>query len=210
MCHLLVLLVVLLVAISTLVAQLFSSLALVRLESLVNLRVEAALWTHLLSLPLQFFSGLGSSDLITRVAAVGQMRQLLSNGLLSAALGLLFSLTNLALMVTYQAQLALVAGLFSAVSALVMGLLVWQNAKLERPLQEGQAQVSNLGLQAVVGMAQIRVGGNEPFVFERWFRDVVSLAFLQRRGEAVANALEILSSRSSPSDMLEIFSKFPE
>ena len=201
-------LVVLLVAISTLVAQLFSSLALVRLESLVNLRVEAALWTHLLSLPLQFFSGLGSSDLITRVAAVGQMRQLLSNGLLSAALGLLFSLTNLALMVTYQAQLALVAGLFSAVSALVMGLLVWQNAKLERPLQEGQAQVSNLGLQAVVGMAQIRVGGNEPFVFERWFRDVVSLAFLQRRGEAVANALEILSRVLNPLAQALIFGVF--
>jgi ATP-binding cassette subfamily B protein len=201
-------LVVLLVAISTLVAQLFSSLALVRLESLVNLRVESALWTHLLRLPLQFFSNIGTADLITRVAAVGQMRQLLSNGLLSAALGLLFSLTNLALMVTYQAQLALVAGIFSAVSAVVMALLVWQNAKLERPLQEGQAQVTNLGLQAVIGMAQIRVGGNEPFVFERWFRDVASLAFLQRRGEAVSNALEILARVLTPLAQALIFGVF--
>jgi len=201
-------LVVLLVAVSTLVAELFSSLALVRLESLMNLRVEAALWIHLLSLPLQFFSGLGSSDLINRVVAVGQMRQLLSNGLLSGALGFLFSLSNLVLMVTYQAQLALVAGLFSAVSAVVMGLLVWQNAKLERPLQEGQAQVNNLGFQAVVGMAQIRVGGNEPFVFERWFRDVVRLAFLQRRGEAVANALEILSRVLNPLGQALIFGMF--
>ena len=201
-------LVVLLVAVSTLVAQLFSSLALVRLESSINLRVEAALWTHLLSLPLQFFSGLGSSDLITRVDAVGQMRQLLSNGLLSSALGFLFSLSNLVLMFTYQPQMALVAGLFSAVSALVMGLLVWQNAKLERPLQEGQAQVNNLGLQAVVGMAQIRVGGSEPFVFERWFRDVVRLASLQRRGEAAANALEILSRVLNPLGQALIFGMF--
>ena len=200
--------VVLLVAVSTLVAQLFSSLALVRLESLVNLRVESALWTHLLRLPLQFFSGLGTADLINRVAAVGQMRQLLSNGLLSAALGLLFSLTNLVLMFTYQAQLALIAGSFSAVSAVVMALLVWQNAKLERPLQEGQAEVNNLGLQAVVGMAQIRVGGNEPFVFERWFRDVASLAILQRRGEAVANALQILSRVLNPLGQALIFGVF--
>lgn len=200
--------VVLLVAVSTLVAQIFSSLALVRLESLVNLRVESALWTHLLRLPMQFFSGLGTADLINRVAAVGQMRQLLSNGLLSAALGLLFSLTNLVLMYTYQAQLALVAGSFSAVSAMVMALLVWQNAKLERPLQEGQAEVNNLGLQAVVGMAQIRVGGNEPFVFERWFRDVASLAFLQRRGESLANALEILSRVLNPLGQALIFGVF--
>jgi len=200
--------VVLLVAVSTLVAQLFSSLALVRLESLVNLRVESALWTHLLRLPLQFFSGLGTADLINRVAAVGQMRQLLSNGLLSAALGLLFSITNLVLMFTYQAQLALVAGSFSAVSAIVMSLLVLQNAKLERPLQEGKAEVSNLGLQAVVGMAQIRVGGNEPFVFERWFRDVANLAFLQRRGETVANALEILARVLNPLGQALIFGVF--
>jgi ABC-type bacteriocin/lantibiotic exporter with double-glycine peptidase domain len=200
--------VVLLIAASTLVAQLFSSLALVRLETLVNLRVESALWTHLLCLPLQFFSNLGTADLINRVAAVRQMRQLLSNGLLSAALGLLFSLTNLVLMFNYQSQLALVAGSFSAVSAVVMALLVWQNAKLERPLQEGQAEVSNLGLQAVVGMAQIRVGGNEPFVFERWFRDVASLAFLQRRGEAVANAQQILSRVLNPLGQALIFGVF--
>jgi ATP-binding cassette subfamily B protein len=200
--------VVVLIAISTVVAQLFSNLALVRLESLVNLRVETALFTHLLRLPLQFFSNLGTADLITRIAAVRQMRQLLSNGLMSAALGLLFSLTNLVLMVTYQAQLAMVASAFSAVSAVVMGLLVWQNARLERPLQEGQAQVNNLGLQAVNGMAQIRVGGNEPFVFERWFRDVARLARLQRQGEGYANALEILARVLNPLGQALIFGVF--
>jgi ABC-type bacteriocin/lantibiotic exporter with double-glycine peptidase domain len=201
-------LVVLLIAISTVVAQLFSNLALVRLESLVNLRVETALFTHLLRLPLQFFSTLGTADLITRIAAVRHMRQLLSNGLMSAALGLLFSLTNLVLMVTYQGQLAMVAGAFSAVSAGVMGLLVWQNARLERPLQEGQAQVNNLGLQAVNGMAQIRVGGNEPFVFERWFREVARLARLQRQGESYANALEILARVLNPIGQALIFGVF--
>ena len=201
-------LVVVLIAASTVVAQLFSNLALVRLENLVNLRVETALFTHLLRLPLQFFSNLGTADLITRISAVRQMRQLLSNGLMSAALGLLFSITNLVLMVTYQAQLALVAGAFTAVSAVVMGLLVWQNARLERPLQERQAQVNNLGLQSVNGIAQIRVGGNEPFVFERWFRDVSRLAQLQRQGEGYANALEILARVLNPLGQAVIFGAF--
>lgn len=201
-------LVVLLVAVSTLAAQFFSSLALVRMESLINLRVEAALWSHLLRLPLAFFSKLGTADLITRVASIRQMRQLVSNGLLSTGLALLFSLSNLALMVVYQAQLALVAGLFSLVSAIAMGLLVWQNARLEGPLQEGQAQVSDLGLQVVTGMAQVRVGGNEPFVFERWYRDVARLASLQRRGEAYANALEILGRVLNPLGQALIFGTF--
>lgn len=199
---------VLLVAIATLVAQLFSSLAMVRLESLLNLRVESALWTHLLRLPLAFFSRFGTADLITRVSSIGEMRQLLSSGLLSAALGLLFSLSNLVLMITYHSQLALVAGLFSAFSALVMAVLVWQNAKLESPLQQGQAEVNNLGLQAVIGMAQIRVGGNEPFIFARWFRDVASLAYLQRTGEIYSNALEILSRVLNPLGQAVIFGVF--
>jgi ATP-binding cassette subfamily B protein len=89
-----------------------------------------------------------------------------------------------------------------------MALLVWQNAKLESPLQQGQADVNNLGLQAVIGMAQIRVGGNEPFVFERWFRDVASLAYLQRRGETYSNALEILSRVLNPLGQAVIFGVF--
>ena len=201
-------LVVMLVAGSTLSAQFFSSLALVRMENLINLRVEAALWSHLLRLPLGFFSQLGTADLISRVASIRQMRQLVSNGLLSTGLALLFSLSNLVLMVLYQAQLALVAGLFSLVSAVAMGLLVWRNARLERPLQEGQAQVADLGLQAVTGMAQVRVGGNEPFVFERWYRDVARLASLQRKGEAYGNALEILGRVLNPLGQALIFGTF--
>jgi ATP-binding cassette subfamily B protein len=136
------------------------------------------------------------------------MRELLSNGLMSTALGLLFSFTNLVLMITYQAQLAVGAAAFSAVSSVVMGLLVWKNAQLERPLQEGQAQVNNLGLQAVNGLAQIRVGGNEPFVFEHWFRDVTRLARLQRQGESYANALEILAQVLNPLGQALIFGVF--
>ena len=201
-------LVVFLVALSTLTAQFFSSLALVRMESLINLRVEAALWSHLLRLPLAFFSRLGTADLIARVASIRQMRQLISNGLLSTGLSLLFSLSNLVLMVVYQAQLALVAGLFSLASAVAMALLVGRNARLEGPLQEGQAQVSDLGLQAVTGMAQVRVGGNEPFVFERWYRDVARLAALQRQGEAYSNALEILGRVLNPLGQALIFGAF--
>jgi len=191
-------LVVLLIALCTVVSQGFSSLATVRMESLVNLRLEAALWSHLLRLPLSFFQQLGTADLVTRVSSVSQMRQLVSSGLLSAGLGLLFSLTNLVLMFVYQLQLALVAALFSLVSAVVMALLVLQAARLEKPLQEGQARVSDMGLQAVVGMPQIRVSGSEPFVFEQWIRDVVGLGGLMRRGEAANNTLEILARVLTP------------
>jgi ABC-type bacteriocin/lantibiotic exporter with double-glycine peptidase domain len=198
-------LVVLLVALCTVVSQGFSSLATVRMESLVNLRLETALWSHLMRLPLGFFQQLGTADLVTRVGAISQMRQLVSSGLLTAGLGLLFSVTNLVLMFVYQAQLALVAAAFSLVSAIVMVALVMQAARLEQPLQEGQARVNDMGLQAVVGMPQIRVSGSEPFVFEQWITDVVRLGGLMRRGEAANNALEILARVLTPLGQVVVF-----
>jgi ATP-binding cassette subfamily B protein len=156
-------------------------------------------------LPLGFFQQLGTADLVTRVGSISQMRQLVSSGLLTAGLGLLFSLTNLVLMFVYQAQLALVAAAFSLVSAIVMVVLVMQAARLEKPLQEGQARVSDMGLQAVVGMPQIRVSGSEPFVFEQWITDVVRLGGLMRRGEAANNALEILARVLTPLGQVVVF-----
>ncbi len=198
-------LVVLLVALCTVVSQGFSSLATVRMESLVNLRLETALWSHLMRLPLGFFQQLGTADLVTRVGSISQMRQLVSSGLLTAGLGLLFSLTNLVLMFVYQAQLAMVAAAFTLLSAIVMVALVMQAARLEKPLQEGQARVSDMGLQAVVGMPQIRVSGSEPFVFEQWITDVVRLGGLMRRGEAANSALEILARVLTPLGQVVVF-----
>ena len=197
-------LVVMLIALCTVVSQGFSSLALVRMESLINLRLEAAVMGHLLRLPMDFFQKLGTADLVTRVASISQMRQLMSSGLLAAGLGLLFSLVNLALMFFYSFKLAIVAAGFSLVSAVVMALLVLKNVKLEKPLQEGVANANDMGLQAVVGMPQIRVSGSEPFVFDQWIRQVVRLGVLLRRGEAITDALEILAKVLTPLGQLVV------
>jgi ABC-type bacteriocin/lantibiotic exporter with double-glycine peptidase domain len=198
-------LVVLLIALCTVVSQGFSSLAMVRMESLVNLRLEAGVWSHLLRLPLQFFQKLGTADLLARVGSISQMRQLVSSGLLTAGLGLLFSITNLIMMFVYQSQLAWVAAAFSLLSAVVMVLLVLQAAKFEQPLQEGRARVSDMGLQAAVGMPQIRVSGSEPFVFEQWIRKVVGLGGLMRRVSLANDSLEILARVLTPLGQVVMF-----
>jgi ATP-binding cassette subfamily B protein len=198
-------LVVLLVALCTVVSQGFSSLATVRVESLFNSRLETALWSHLMRLPLDFFQKLGTADLVERVGSITKMRQLVSSGLLNAGLGLMFSVSNVVLMFVYQAQLALVATAFSLVSAIVMVVLVTQAARLEKPLQEGQARLRDMGLQAVVGMPQIRVSGSEPFVFEQWINGVARLGSLMRRGEAVNNSLEIVARVLTPMGQVVVF-----
>ncbi|NDC34488.1 MAG: ATP-binding cassette domain-containing protein [Synechococcaceae bacterium WB9_2_112] len=199
-------LMVLLIIVCSVIAQGFCSLANLRLESLLNLRLEAALWSHLMRLPLHTFESVGTADLIARVGAISQMRQLLSQGLLATGLGLLFSLTNLVLMLMLQAQLALVAAAFSAVSAVVMGVLVGRSSRLEAPLLQSRSRAGELALQAVTGLPQIRVSGSEPFVFARWACAVQALASLQRRSESLNQGLETLARVLTPLGQVVVFS----
>jgi len=198
-------LMVLLILVCSVIAQAFSDLASLRLQSLLSLRLEAAMWSHLMRLPLHVFESTGSAQLIARVGAISQMRQLLSQGVLSTGLGLLFSLSNLMLMLVLQTKLALVAAAFSIVGALGMGLLVVRSCQLEAPLLQGQSRATELALQAVSGLPQIRVSGGEPHVFERWVGVVLALSDLQRRSESVTQSLTLLARLLAPVGQVVVF-----
>ncbi len=197
--------VVILIALATVVSQGFSTLATVRMESLLNLRLESAVWSHLLRLPLPFFQTLNTADLNTRIAAISQIRMLLSSGLLQTGLGFIFSLSSLGLMFIYQAQIALVAGAFTLVATIAMLVLVSANLRLQRPYQEGQALMGDIGLQSVIGLPQIRVSGSEPFLYRQWMGQVSRVSWIQRQGEVSSGSLEILARMLSPMGSLVIF-----
>jgi ATP-binding cassette subfamily B protein len=198
-------LMVLLILVCSVIAQAFSDLASLRLQSLLSLRLEAAMWSHLMRLPLRVFESMGSAQLIARVGAISQMRQLLSQGVLATGLGLLFSLSNLMLMLVLQVKLALVATAFSIVGALGMGLLVGRSSRLEAPLLQGQSRAAELALQAVSGLPQIRVSGAEPHVFERWVGVVLGLSELQRRSDSVTQSLTLLARLLAPLGQVVVF-----
>lgn len=132
-------LVVILIVLCTLLSQYFSSLAIIRMESLVNLRLESALWTHMLRLPLEFFKKYSAADLIDRVSSVSEMRQLFSNGLLRSGLAILFSIPNLFLMFYYQSNLAVIALLFCLLSIIFIAINVFRDVGIETPLQEAES-----------------------------------------------------------------------
>jgi ABC-type bacteriocin/lantibiotic exporter with double-glycine peptidase domain len=201
-------LVVILIVLCTLLSQYFSSLAIIRMESLVNLRLESALWTHMLRLPLDFFKKYSAADLIDRVSSVSEMRQLFSNGLLRSGLAIVFSIPNLFLMFYYQSNLAVIALLFCLLSIIFITINVFRDVRIETPLQEAESRIAGMAFQSVVGMPQIRSSGSEVFVFGEWIREVISAAILMRRSETVSHTLEVLSRVIDPFGQLLVFVGF--
>jgi ABC-type bacteriocin/lantibiotic exporter with double-glycine peptidase domain len=201
-------LVVVLIVLCTLLSQYFSSLAIIRMESLVNLRLETGLWTHMLRLPLEFFRQFSAADLIDRVSSVSEMRQLFSNGLLRSSLGILFSIPNLFLMFYYQFNLAVIALFFCLLSITFVTVNVIRAVRIETTLQEAESRIAGMAFQSVVGLPQIRSSGSEVFVFGEWIREIISAAMLMRRSEAVTHTLEILSRVIDPFGQLLVFIGF--
>ena len=204
------LMVVVLLVIGSIATQFLQNLMMLRLESVADLRLQTAVWDRLMRLPMTFLSQFSTGDLASRVNAITQLRQLLGSGVLSTLLSSLFALSYFALMFTYDAQLALWA---TAFTALTMSCLLWitlRSIRLQMPLLESGAEITNFSLQAVMGMPQIRSAGAEPFVLLRWLREVNRYALLQLRNNVYSDALEQYATLLTPLSSLILFAVVTE
>jgi ATP-binding cassette subfamily B protein len=204
------LLVVVLLVIGSVATQFLQNLMVLRLESVADLRLQTAVWDRLMRLPMAFISRFTTGDLASRVNAITQLRQLLGSGVLSTLLSSLFALSYFVLMFTYDAQLALWATAFTLVA---MGCLLWitlRSIRLQMPLLESGAEITNFSLQAVMGMPQIRSAGAEPFVLLRWLREVNRYALLQLRNNVYSDALEQYGTLLTPLASLVLFAVVAE
>ena len=196
---------VVLVVIGSVATQFLQNLMMLRLESVADLRLQTAVWDRLMRLPMAFISQFTTGDLSSRVNAITQLRQLLGSGVLSTLLSSLFALSYFVLMFTYDAELAIWATAFTALS---MSCLLWitlRSIRLQMPLLESGAEITNFSLQAVMGMPQIRSAGAEPFVLLRWLREVNRYALLQLRNNIYSDALEQYGTLITPLASLVLF-----
>ena len=199
------LMVVLLLVIGSVATQFLQSLMLLRLESVADLRLQTAVWDRLMRLPMTFINQFTTGDLSARVMSINQLRQLLGNGVLSSLLSSLFALSYFVLMFTYDAELALWATAFTAVAMGCLLSITLRAIRLQMPLLESGAEITNFSLQAVMGMPQIRSSGAEPFVLLRWLREVNRYALLQLRNNVYSDALEQYGILVTPLASLVVF-----
>jgi ATP-binding cassette subfamily B protein len=199
------LIVVLLLVIGSVATRYLQSLMLLRLESVVDLRLQTAVWDRLMRLPMTFINQFTTGDLSSRVNGITQLRQLLGNGLLSTLVSSLFSLSFFVLMFVYDAELALLATAFTVVAIICLVPISLGSIRLQMPLLESGAEITNFSLQAVMGMPQIRSAGAEPFVLLRWLREVNRYAQLALRDNVYNDALEQYGTLVTPLASLVVF-----
>jgi ABC-type siderophore export system fused ATPase/permease subunit len=169
-------------------------LALLRIEALLELRIEAAMMDRLLRLPSAFFKRFQTGDLALRVLGISAIRRLLTASVLGAVMTGIFASVNLVLLFYYDMRLALL-GL--AIAALAAGVMLLRGRAMlghTRAMTMQEGRVSGLLFQFMTGIAKLRVAGAEKRAFAVWAEQFAVQKRLSYESGAVQNHFETFNA----------------
>ncbi len=155
-------------AISMAMFTIVRSLASIRATSLIDLRLQPALWDRVLQLPSTFFNKFSSGDLAMRVLALTAMRRLIAGPALNGLLSGIFAIVSFILMLFYDLKLALLGFGFAAASGITFFILASRQLVIQRAILSTQGHVTSRVLDMLSGISKLRVAAAEERAFARW------------------------------------------
>ncbi|MEM1300594.1 MAG: ABC transporter transmembrane domain-containing protein, partial [Pseudomonadota bacterium] len=144
------------------------SLATTRIGGRGATALNAALTDRLLRLPVGFFKGYAPGDLNQRIQNVEQMRQLAVSVVMSAGLTAVLSVVYLAVLLTYDAKLALIGMGLVAVYILAVVLARVLQMEAVREAAELDGEIAALTYETLDGIGKLRASAAEERAMDRW------------------------------------------
>ncbi len=156
------------VSVSTLLISAVKSMIEARIETKLNVSVDAATMMRVMSLPADFFKQYSSGELSNRASQVGPLCKMLASSVLSTGLTSVFSLVYISQIFIYARSLVvpalsviLVTVLFSMISSFVQ-------MKISTEQMELSGKESGMTYALITGIQKIKLAGAEKRAFARW------------------------------------------
>lgn len=156
------------VVLSQMLMDLVKEMLMARLQTKMNIAVQAAGMARMLSLPAGFFKKYSSGELTSRMGTLNNLCTMLANALLTTGLTSVFSLAYITQMVKYGPGLVvpglfviLVSVAFSAVTTLV-------EMRISRRSMELGAREYGMTYALISGVQKIKLSGAEKRAFAQW------------------------------------------
>jgi NHLM bacteriocin system ABC transporter ATP-binding protein len=148
--------------------DLTKAIALLRLEGRFEAAIQPALMLRLLALPVNFFRGFATGELMNRVLSVQSMRRRLAGSTLVSLLSALFAMTSFAVILAYSSLLAVMSAALVGAAGAVSATLAIGELRQERARVALRGQEDGLLVQILQGIAKIRVAAGEARIFAVW------------------------------------------
>ena len=178
--------------------ELSRSMLMLRIKTRSNVQLQAAVWGRLLNLPTGFFGDYSAGDLAQRVMGVDAIRSMLADNVSQAGMSLVFALPNLGLMLYYSPALAGVGLLAILVYVALLVLVGCVNYANQGEEYRKDGELSGFTLQALTGIAKIRMSISENRAFARWASMFAEKIHWKSRSIGNVNALALLGALFPP------------
>ena len=177
--------------------QVVRAVAMTRLGSYIDRRLQPAVWDRVMRLRTSFFRSYSVGDLTLRILGIDTIRRIVAGTTLNSLIGGVFSVANLGIMLIYDASLAAFAVGYTVVAATFLFFLGRKKMRLDRLVLERKGVVTGMLMEILGGIAKLRVAAAELRAFSRW-----SSAFAEQRAidgrSGLVGSWQIIASTSLP------------
>ena len=176
-----------------------------RLEGLLDYKLQAALIDRLLRLPTSLFREYTSGDLVDRAMGINAARRIFTGRVLRGFTAAFFCLFSIGLMLYYDLRLGSIALLLTMIRAAVILATSALRLYYETRHFNLQGSVNGFVLQLITGVSKLRVAGATARALARWSQQFA----VQRRyfivSQQAANALSTFDTAYPMLASLTIF-----
>ena len=181
-------------ALATAGVQLMESVAFLRLEGLIDWRLQAAVIDRLLRLPASLFREYTTGDFVARALGIDAVRRILTGQTLRSLMAGFFCWFSIVLMVIYDPWLALIGLFLTAVRAiLIIGMSALRVVQETRQFNL-QGKVEGLVLQLLAGIGKLRVAAATVRALAVWSRQFAAQKRHFIKSQKIANALTLFET----------------
>lgn len=168
------------VQLAQMLLQVSSTLFVGRLQSKMDIQVQAASMMRILSLPPSFFKEYSAGRLSGTMDYIGSLSSMLANALLSTGLTSLFSLVYISQMMKYGPSLWIPGMVVIAVTVLFSLMNTIVQMRLSHQEMETSTKEVGLNYALLTGIQKIKLAGAEKRAFAKWahlYRNAVKFRY---------------------------------
>lgn len=156
------------VSVSTLIINAVKALFMARINTKMNISVQAATMTRVLSLPANFFKQYSSGELSSRAQYINTLCNILVQTVLSTGLTSLFSLVYITQIFIYAPALVVPALCIILVTVVFSLVSTFAQMKISKKQMEHSAKESGMSYALISGVQKVKLSGAEKRAFARW------------------------------------------
>ena len=145
-----------------------SSLLMARVNTKMNISVEAATMMRILSLPAGFFNKYSAGELSSRAGNVSSLSTMIVNILMSSGFTSVFSLVYITQVFIYAPALVVPAMAVIAATVALSVVTTILQARVTKRMMEIDAKNSGLSYSIISGVQKIKLSGAEKRAFAKW------------------------------------------